>query len=49
MAEPQFQGELLRLGFEPVLEVGPDKAARVFQEELARWTPILKATSTKAE
>jgi tripartite-type tricarboxylate transporter receptor subunit TctC len=49
MAEPQFQGELLRLGFEPVLDVGPDKAAGVFQEELARWTQILKATSTKAE
>jgi len=49
MAEPQFQDELLRLGFEPVLDVGPDKAAGVFQEELARWTPILKATSTKAE
>ena len=49
MAEPQFQGELLRLGFEPVLDVGPDKAAGVFQEELARWTPILKTTSTKPE
>jgi tripartite-type tricarboxylate transporter receptor subunit TctC len=49
MAEPQFQDELLRLGFEPVLDVGPDKAAGVFQEELARWTPILKATSTKPE
>jgi tripartite-type tricarboxylate transporter receptor subunit TctC len=49
MAEPQFQNELLRLGFEPVLDVGPDKAAGVFQEELARWTPILKATSTKPD
>jgi tripartite-type tricarboxylate transporter receptor subunit TctC len=49
MAEPQFQAELLRLGFEPVLDVGPDKAAGVFKEELARWTPILKTTSTKPE
>ncbi len=49
MADPQFQSELLRLGFEPVLDVGPDKAAGVFQEELARWTPILKTTSTKPE
>jgi tripartite-type tricarboxylate transporter receptor subunit TctC len=49
MAEPQFQGELLRLGFEPVLDVGPDRAAGVFREELARWTPILKTTSTKPE
>jgi tripartite-type tricarboxylate transporter receptor subunit TctC len=49
MADPQFQNELLRLGFEPVLDVGPDKAAGVFKEELARWTPILKTTSTKPE
>jgi tripartite-type tricarboxylate transporter receptor subunit TctC len=49
MADPQFQNELLRLGFEPVLDVGPDKAAGVFQDELARWTPILKTTSTKPE
>src|SRR5262245_35996323 len=49
MADPQFQNELLRLGFEPVLDVGPDKAAGVFREELARWTPILKTTSTKPE
>jgi len=49
MADPQFQTELLRLGFEPVLDVGPDKAAGVFQEERARWAPILKTTSTKPE
>jgi tripartite-type tricarboxylate transporter receptor subunit TctC len=49
MANPPFQNELLRLGFEPVLDVGPDKAAGVFKEELARWTPILKTTSTKPE
>ena len=49
MADEQFQQELLRLGFEPVLGVGPDKAAGVFQDELVRWTPILKTVSTKPE
>jgi tripartite-type tricarboxylate transporter receptor subunit TctC len=49
MADPAFQGELLRLGFEPVLGVGPDKAAGVFQDELVRWTPILKTVGTKPE
>jgi tripartite-type tricarboxylate transporter receptor subunit TctC len=49
MADPQFQNELLRLGFEPVRGVGPDKAPNVFQDELTRWTPILKTTSTKPE
>jgi tripartite-type tricarboxylate transporter receptor subunit TctC len=49
MAEAAFQSELLRLGFEPVLGVGPDKAAGVFQDELVRWTPILKTVGTKPE
>jgi tripartite-type tricarboxylate transporter receptor subunit TctC len=49
MADPAFQGELLRLGFEPVLGVGPDKAAGVFQDELVRWTPILKTVGTKPD
>jgi hypothetical protein len=29
--------------------VGPDTAAGVFQDELARWTPILKAVGGKPE
>ena len=45
----EFQKELLRLGFEPVRDVGPDQAAGVFQDELVRWTPILKTVSTKPE
>jgi tripartite-type tricarboxylate transporter receptor subunit TctC len=49
MADESFQRELLRVGFEPVLDVGPDKAAGVFQDELVRWTPILKTVSTKPE
>jgi len=36
-------------GIEPVRDVGPDKAAGVFQDELARWTPILKAVGGKPE
>ena len=38
-----------RVGFEPVRDVGPDKAAGVFQDELVRWTPILKTIGTKPE
>lgn len=49
MADAAFQAELVRLGFEPVLGIGPDKAAGVFRDELARWTPILKALGTKPE
>jgi len=36
-------------GFEPVRDVGPDTAAGVFQDELARLTPILKAVGGKPE
>jgi tripartite-type tricarboxylate transporter receptor subunit TctC len=49
VADAAFQQELLRLGFEPVLDVGPDKAAGVFQDELVRWTPILKTVGTRPE
>jgi tripartite-type tricarboxylate transporter receptor subunit TctC len=49
LADDAFQKELLRLGFEPVRDAGPDKAAGVFQDELVRWTPILKTVSTKPE
>jgi tripartite-type tricarboxylate transporter receptor subunit TctC len=49
MAEPAFQNELLLKGFEPLLDIGPDKAASIFQDELVRWTPILKTVSTKSE
>jgi tripartite-type tricarboxylate transporter receptor subunit TctC len=49
MADGEFQAELIRLGFEPVLDVGPAKAAGVFQDELVRWTPILKAVGGKPE
>ncbi len=47
MASEQFQNELLRIGFEPVLGVGGEKAAEVFKDELVRWTPILKANEAK--
>jgi tripartite-type tricarboxylate transporter receptor subunit TctC len=49
MSDQQFQAELIRTGFEPVLDVGPDKAAGVFQDELVRWTPILITLGAKPE
>jgi tripartite-type tricarboxylate transporter receptor subunit TctC len=47
MSDAAFQAELVRLGFEPVLGIGPDKAGGVFRDELARWTPILKTMDSK--
>jgi tripartite-type tricarboxylate transporter receptor subunit TctC len=49
LADETFQQDLLRLGFEPVRDVGPDRAAGVFEDELVRWTPILKAANVKPE
>src|SRR5262245_27682035 len=49
MADEQFQSELLRIGFEAVRDRGLEKAAHAFQDELTRWTPILKATGAKPE
>ena len=49
MTDERFQNELLRLGFEPVLGVGGEKAADVFKDELVRWTPVLKAGGAKAQ
>jgi tripartite-type tricarboxylate transporter receptor subunit TctC len=47
LADGQFQQALLKLGFEPLPGFGLDKAAGVFQDELVRWTPILKTVSTR--
>src|SRR5262249_51117531 len=33
MADSAFQAELIKLGFEPVLDVGPQKAAALFEDE----------------
>jgi tripartite-type tricarboxylate transporter receptor subunit TctC len=49
MADSAFQAELVRLGFEPVLDVGPKKAAALFQDERVRWTPILNSVGGKPE
>jgi tripartite-type tricarboxylate transporter receptor subunit TctC len=49
IADAAFQAEFVRLGFEPMLGIGPDKAAGVFRNELARWTPILKTMGGKPQ
>ena len=49
MADEEFQKTLITSGFEPVLDSGPDAVQRVVASELARWTPIMKATGFKME
>ena len=47
MADKEFQGKLIAAGFEPVTDSGPEKTAKFVQEELVRWTPLLKASGIK--
>jgi tripartite-type tricarboxylate transporter receptor subunit TctC len=49
MADPEFKKVLTTSGFEPTAESGPEQAQRLVNDELARWTPIMKATNFKLE
>jgi tripartite-type tricarboxylate transporter receptor subunit TctC len=49
VADEQFQNILVTSGFEPILDSGPEATRQFIAEELARWTPIMKATGFKME
>jgi tripartite-type tricarboxylate transporter receptor subunit TctC len=49
MADPQVQQQMVTSGFEPVLDSGPEPAQQEVVSELARWTPIIKATGFKVQ
>jgi hypothetical protein len=43
MAEREFQSQLIKIGFEPLVGLGPDKSDQLFREEAVRWVPIIKS------
>jgi tripartite-type tricarboxylate transporter receptor subunit TctC len=47
MSDQDFQQKLVQAGFEPVTDSGPDAAAKYVQEELVRWTPLLKTSGLR--
>jgi tripartite-type tricarboxylate transporter receptor subunit TctC len=49
VADADVQRILLASGFEPVLDSGPEATRAFVSAELARWTPIMKATGFKME
>jgi tripartite-type tricarboxylate transporter receptor subunit TctC len=49
MADREFQQAFIASGFEPYVDSSPDKARRFVDEEIARWTPIIKAIGLKLE
>jgi tripartite-type tricarboxylate transporter receptor subunit TctC len=49
MADPHVQDQMIKSGFEPVLDSSPEAAQREVESELARWKPIIKATGFKVQ
>jgi tripartite-type tricarboxylate transporter receptor subunit TctC len=46
-ADNDFQNKLVRAGFEPVTDFGPQATAKYVHDELVRWTPLLKASGLR--
>ena len=44
MADKDVQAKLIKAGFEPVNDSGPEETAKFVQDELVRWTPLLKTS-----
>jgi tripartite-type tricarboxylate transporter receptor subunit TctC len=44
MASKEFQDKLIKAGFDPVTDSGPEATAKFVHDELVRWTPLLKAS-----
>jgi tripartite-type tricarboxylate transporter receptor subunit TctC len=42
LADAEFQKLLVATGFEPQHDMGPDETRHFVQEELARWTPVIR-------
>ena len=49
MADPAFRELLVRSEFEPQPDPSPDAARRIVDEEIARWTPVIKAVGLKLD
>jgi tripartite-type tricarboxylate transporter receptor subunit TctC len=48
MTDPAFQKELQDLGIEAIADSSPRKATQAVKDELAKWTPVIKATGLEA-
>jgi tripartite-type tricarboxylate transporter receptor subunit TctC len=49
MADPQVQDLMIKSGFEPVTDSGPEAGQKEVTDEYARWTPIIKKLGFKVE
>jgi len=49
LAEPGYRRMLIESGFEPDLDSTPEKFRRLLEDEIARWTPLVKAIGVKLD
>jgi tripartite-type tricarboxylate transporter receptor subunit TctC len=49
MADPKYQQQLIAFGFELPPDLGPERLRRVVEDEIARWTPVIKAIGLKLD
>jgi len=49
MADPAFRQKLIESSFEPYHDSTPEAARRLVEDEIARWTPVIKAIGLKHE
>jgi tripartite-type tricarboxylate transporter receptor subunit TctC len=48
-SDSEFQQRLTESGFEPMLGLGPEQAARYLNEEIARWAPLVRASGIQTQ
>ena len=49
LAEQAYQQMLIEAGFEPDVDSTPEKFRRVIDEDIAKWTPVVKAIGLKLD
>jgi tripartite-type tricarboxylate transporter receptor subunit TctC len=49
MADQQFKDAFVAAGFEPTIDSTPERTRQFVEEEVARWTPVIKAIGLKVE
>jgi len=49
LADRDLQQMFLAAAFEPIVDSGPDEARRFVDEEIARWTPVIKGIGLKLD
>ena len=49
LAEKAYQQFLIEAGFEPDIDSTPEKFRRVIEDDIAKWTPVVKAIGVRLD